>query len=113
MTTIPENTTVGDSIGVTVHAVPGGSDTLTHVITYSIVGGNPHGAFAIDADTGLMTVASSLGIDYEGIDSHMISVIVSTTEYLYITVLTLCINKRLKLWILWTPLALRILQQQL
>lgn len=78
--TIYENHTVGDLIGITVVATETGDDGLNHPLTYSIVSGNINGAFTLDPDTGVFTLAHS--IDYEMLSVNPISVKVSHVYYL-------------------------------
>ena len=62
---------------MTVKATQGGSDSDSHTITYSIVGGNTNGAFSIDESSGEMSLASQLGINYEELTPNPIAVMVS------------------------------------
>ncbi len=58
--TIPENSPAGTVVGT-----PTASDPDGNQVTYSIVGGNPNNAFAIDPNTGLITVNNPAEIDFE------------------------------------------------
>jgi hypothetical protein len=58
---INENTANGSTVGTVVASDPNTGQTLT----YSIVGGNTNTAFAINANTGVITVANSQALNYE------------------------------------------------
>ncbi len=65
---VSESATVGTAVGVTALATDA---DVTDTVTYSL-SSNPGGFFAIDANTGVVTVASAL--DYETNTSHVIEV---------------------------------------
>ncbi|MCP5537013.1 MAG: cadherin domain-containing protein [Akkermansiaceae bacterium] len=71
---VTENTSVGTPVGTVLatDATPGDS------LTYSITAGNASGAFAIDAWTGEITVASSP--DYETTASYQLTVLVTDSS---------------------------------
>src|SRR5262249_5661596 len=58
--TLPENSPGGTLVGAV-----SGSDVEGDPLTYSIVGGNTAGAFAIDLATGQITVANSAALNFE------------------------------------------------
>ncbi len=58
---VDENAANGTSVGTVIAADPDAGDRLT----YSITAGNTDGAFALDADTGEITVANRAALDYE------------------------------------------------
>jgi uncharacterized delta-60 repeat protein len=58
--TLPENSPVGTVVGTVT-----GSDVEGDALTYSIIGGNPSGAFAINPATGQITVANVAALDFE------------------------------------------------
>ncbi len=58
---IDENTAAGAVVGT----VNGSDPDVNDAITYSILSGNDNGAFAIDPQTGVITVANSAALDYE------------------------------------------------
>ncbi len=58
--TLPENSPAGTGVGVLQ-----AGDPENDPLTYAIVGGNTGDAFAIDPETGLITVNSSAPLDYE------------------------------------------------
>ncbi|HEY3320156.1 MAG TPA: tandem-95 repeat protein [Planctomycetota bacterium] len=70
--TVQENSANGTVVG-TVAASDIESDTLTFAIT----GGNSNGAFAIDAATGVITVANSGVLDYEALKTVKLNVAVT------------------------------------
>ncbi|MGE3803908.1 MAG: DJ-1/PfpI family protein, partial [Gemmataceae bacterium] len=59
--TIAENTAAGSVVG----AVAATDADAGQTLTYAIVAGNTDGAFAIDAATGLITVANASALDFE------------------------------------------------
>ncbi|MCG6154527.1 cadherin domain-containing protein [Rubinisphaera margarita] len=59
--TIDENTAAGSVVGT----VNGSDPDVDDVVTYSIISGNDNGAFTIDPQTGVITVASAAALDYE------------------------------------------------
>jgi|GEM_PF-4745070 len=58
---LAENSAVGTLVG----SVTGTDPDAGQSLTYAIVGGNPAGAFAINAVTGQITVANRAAVDYE------------------------------------------------
>ncbi|MEO0421607.1 MAG: cadherin domain-containing protein [Pseudomonadota bacterium] len=68
---ITENANVGDTVGVAVSAVD--EDGSDNAVQYSL-SENPNGAFAIDASSGVVTVADPAGIDFETSPSMQIEV---------------------------------------
>ena len=74
--TIYENHVVGNDIGVTVLANENGDTGLNDPPTYSIISGNVNGAFSVDENTGVFTLAHSL--DWETLSPNPISVKVRT-----------------------------------
>ena len=72
--TVAEGATVGTAVGVT--AVATDAD-VTDTVTYTL-SSNPGGFFAIDANTGVVTVAGAL--DYETNTSHIIEVTSTSTD---------------------------------
>ena len=75
---------VGNDIGVTVLATENGDTGLNDPPTYSIISGNVNGAFSVDENTGVFTLAHSL--DWETLSPNPISVKVSIVcmHYVYI-----------------------------
>ncbi len=65
---IDENANINDIVG-DISASDEDGDTLT----YAITGGNGAGVFAIDANTGRLTVNSG-GLDYESVTSHNLTI---------------------------------------
>ncbi|NWK55283.1 cadherin domain-containing protein [Verrucomicrobiaceae bacterium N1E253] len=63
------------SVATTVGSVVGSDPDAGDVLTYSITAGNTGGAFAIDSNSGLITVAS--GLNYEAVSSYALTVQVS------------------------------------
>ncbi len=74
--TISESAANGTAVGITASASDG--DATNNAVTYALVdgGGNPivGGAFAIDANTGVVTVADNAQLDYETSTSQNIIV---------------------------------------
>jgi VCBS repeat-containing protein len=58
--TLPENSPNGTAVGTVA-----GSDVDGDALTYSIVGGNTSGAFAVNPTTGQITVANVAALDFE------------------------------------------------
>ncbi|WP_028023252.1 cadherin domain-containing protein [Enterovibrio calviensis] len=72
--TVSESASVGDSVGVTFNSVDGdGTDSITFSLTDSA-----GGLFAIDANTGKLTVAGAL--DYETATEHSVTVQAMSTD---------------------------------
>ncbi|WP_315981328.1 cadherin repeat domain-containing protein [Aliamphritea spongicola] len=65
---VDENSALGTTVGITAQANPGTSTEVTYALT-----DDAEGRFAIDAQTGEVTVAGEL--DYEAASSHTISVL--------------------------------------
>ena len=55
------------------------ADATSNVVTYSL-SSNPGGLFAIDATTGIVTVADGALIDYEAAASHTITVMATSAD---------------------------------
>lgn len=66
--TIPEDSSIGDRVGIVSATDPNAGDT----VTYSIVAGNSTGTFAMNANTGEITVAGAL--DFESKVSYALTV---------------------------------------
>lgn len=92
-TTIYENHTVGSAIGVTVLATENGDAGLNHPPTYSIVSGNVNGAFSVDEDTGVFTLAHSL--DWEALSPNPVMVKVSHNIFYLPFIFCLFLRSRL------------------
>ena len=74
LNSVSENAVVGSSVGVTARASdPDGSDSISYTLD-----SNAGGRFAIDAGTGIVTVAGAL--DYESSASHNIIVRATSTD---------------------------------
>ncbi|MEH7076475.1 cadherin domain-containing protein [Neobacillus drentensis] len=71
--TIQENTATGTLVGTVTAA---DVDTV-NTFTYKITAGNTYGAFAIDANTGKITVADGSKLDYETVRTFTLTVQVS------------------------------------
>lgn len=67
---LPENSPAGTVVGTVVATDPDAGQSLT----YSIVGGNESGAFAIDAATGQVTVADAGALNFEALPAFNITV---------------------------------------
>lgn len=72
--TIAENSNIGVVIG---HVIAIDSDTLGQLQDWSILSGNIGGAFGIDAATGVLTVNSSLPLDFETTPTFSLTIDVS------------------------------------
>ncbi|MBB6521888.1 cadherin repeat domain-containing protein [Pseudoteredinibacter isoporae] len=70
---VAENSPVGTVVGITAQAVSGPNDTVTYTL-----GDNAGGRFAIDPNTGVVTVAGDL--DYESNNSHQIVVVATSSN---------------------------------
>ncbi|HSW12527.1 MAG TPA: cadherin domain-containing protein, partial [Solimonas sp.] len=68
--TVAENSAVGTVLGTVLARDPDAGDA----VTFSITGGNPGGAFAINASTGQLTVANSSALDFETSPSFVLTV---------------------------------------
>ena len=73
---IAENSANGTSVGTVLATDPNAGNT----VTFAITGGNTNNAFAIDANTGQVTVASAAALNFEATPSF--SLIVSATDNL-------------------------------
>ncbi len=69
LSTVPENSTNGTSLGILTGADPDAGDTLTFSLT-----DNAGGRFAINSSTGEVTVANGTLLDFETTTSHNITV---------------------------------------
>ena len=72
--TVAENAAIGTAVGITALATDA---DVTDTVTYSL-SSNPGGFFAIDANTGIVTVAGAL--DAETATSHTIEVTATSTD---------------------------------
>jgi len=68
---VNENATTGTVVGLTAFALD--ADATNNVVSYSLTD-NAGGRFAIDATTGVVTVADGSGLNYEANTSHQIAV---------------------------------------
>jgi len=68
---VAENSAAGTTVGLAIATDPDAGQTLT----YSIVGGNTGGAFAINPSNGLITVANQAVLDYETTPSFSLTVV--------------------------------------
>lgn len=66
---VSENSANGTTVGTVVASDPDGNP-----LTYSITAGNTSSAFAINASTGVLTVANSAALDYETITQFSLTV---------------------------------------
>ncbi|MGB3404406.1 MAG: cadherin domain-containing protein [Microcoleaceae cyanobacterium] len=73
---VAENATNRTVVGTVTSSDVDGSD-----VTYSITAGNDNGIFAIDADTGEISVNDRSQLDYETVNSHDLTIEVSDGEY--------------------------------
>ena len=71
---VSEAATIGTAVGVTALATDA---DVTDTVSYSL-SSNPGGLFAIDANTGVVTVAG--GLDYESATDHTIEVTATSTD---------------------------------
>jgi hypothetical protein len=74
---VSESASAGDSVGVTAFAAD--ADGSNDGVTYSL-SENPNDAFAIDADTGEVTVADPSGLDFESAQSMQIEVTATSED---------------------------------
>jgi hypothetical protein len=71
---VAENASLGDTVGITALSVDtDGTDTVTYSLS-----DDAGGLFAIDANTGVITVANTL--DYETAASHSVTVLTTSTD---------------------------------
>ena len=75
-----ENHTIGDEIGITVLATESGDTGLNDPPTYSIISGNVNGAFSLNENTGVFTLAHSL--DWETLAPNPITIKVCVCVYI-------------------------------
>ncbi|MEM9386345.1 MAG: cadherin domain-containing protein, partial [Pseudomonadota bacterium] len=75
--TIAENASAGDTVGVTAFASD--EDGSTNDVEYSL-STNPNDAFAIDPETGVVTVADPNGLDFETAQSMQIEVLATSED---------------------------------
>ncbi|HVO03182.1 MAG TPA: Ig-like domain-containing protein [Candidatus Cybelea sp.] len=73
--TVAENVSNGATVGITAHATDADDATVTYSLTDSA-----GGAFKIDANTGVVTVANASLIDYESAPGHSYSITVQATD---------------------------------
>ncbi|VEE14849.1 retention module-containing protein [Ectopseudomonas mendocina] len=73
---VAENATNGTLVGITALGVDGDAGTT---VTYSLTN-NAGGRFAIDATTGVVTVADGSKLDYENATSHSITVLATSSD---------------------------------
>ncbi|WP_307852094.1 cadherin domain-containing protein [Neobacillus rhizophilus] len=88
MTNIDENTAAGTSVGF----VTATDEDEGSVFSYKLTAGNEVGAFAIDENTGEVTVADSSKLDYEKVSSFTLTVEVSDGDHTAATTVTIGIN---------------------
>jgi len=74
---VAENAANGTAVGITAHAVD--LDATNNAVTYTL-SNNAAGRFAIDASTGVVTVANGTLLDYESATSHTITVVATGTD---------------------------------
>ena len=74
---VAENATIGTVVGITVSATD--ADATLNRVVYSL-DDNAEGRFAIDRNTGVVTVADSSGLNYEAHTSHSIIVRASSDD---------------------------------
>lgn len=74
---VAENAANGSTVGVTAHAVD--PDGTNNTVSYSL-SNNAGGRFAIDASTGVVTVADGTRLDFEAAASHAITVLATSTD---------------------------------
>ncbi|MEM9386258.1 MAG: cadherin domain-containing protein, partial [Pseudomonadota bacterium] len=75
--TITENASAGDTVGVTAFASD--ADGTTNGVEYSL-STNPNNAFAIDPDSGVVTVADPDGLDFESAQTMQIEVTATSDD---------------------------------
>ncbi|RYX79929.1 cadherin repeat domain-containing protein, partial [bacterium] len=74
---VAENATNGTVVGITASATD--ADGTTNTITYSL-SNNAGGRFAINASTGVVTVANGTLLNYEAATSHAITVVATSAD---------------------------------
>ncbi|RCW63014.1 cadherin domain-containing protein, partial [Pseudorhodoferax soli] len=73
---VPEDAANGTAVGITAQATdPDGTDTVSYSLS-----DNAGGRFAIDASTGVVTVADGSLLDYETASSHQITVLATSSD---------------------------------
>jgi hypothetical protein len=85
---IGENTAAGTSVGF----VTATDEDEGSVFSYRLTAGNEAGAFAIDENTGEVTVADSSKLDYEKVTGFTLTVEVSDGDHTAATTVTIGIN---------------------
>jgi VCBS repeat-containing protein len=70
--TVAENSANGTAVGTVIAADPDAGQTAT--LSYSITSGNTNNGFAIDANTGVITVANSAALDFETTPQFLLTV---------------------------------------
>ncbi|HUG25245.1 cadherin domain-containing protein, partial [Piscinibacter sp.] len=75
--TVAENAASGSAVGITAHATD--ADGSNNTVTYSL-SDSAGGRFAIDASTGVVTVADGSLLDYEAATSHAITVLATSAD---------------------------------
>ncbi|MDE2945186.1 MAG: cadherin domain-containing protein [Gemmatimonadota bacterium] len=87
--TVAENSPVGTAVGAAVTATDGNGDDLS----YSFLSGGDASSFAINAETGQMTVGSGAALDYEGGDTELaVSVVASDGTLADTAVVTIAVT---------------------
>jgi VCBS repeat-containing protein len=71
---LPENSANGTAVGTATATDP---DLPAQTLTFAITGGDPSGAFAINASTGAITVANSSALDFETTPTFTLTVTVT------------------------------------
>ncbi|MFT3857957.1 MAG: cadherin domain-containing protein [Aquabacterium sp.] len=75
--TVAENAANGSTVGLTASASD--ADATTNTITYSLTD-SAGGRFAINASTGVVTVANGTLLNYEAVTSHSITVLATSAD---------------------------------
>ena len=78
---VDENSPAETAVGTVTATDPDAGDTLS----YAIAGGDPAGAFAIDAATGAITVANAVALNFEVTPSFTLTVTVTDSGFLSAT----------------------------
>jgi hypothetical protein len=74
---VAENAANGSAVGITAHATD--ADATHNTVTYAL-SDNAGGRFAIDASTGVVTVANGALLDFESATGHTITVVATGTD---------------------------------
>jgi hypothetical protein len=74
--TVPENSAMGTAVGSATATDPDAS-APNNTLSYAITGGNTGGAFAIDANTGAITVADGSGLNFESTPPFSLTITVT------------------------------------